>query len=73
MMLLNACSRSVVPIVQTKNDFCITHESVWLEPKDKQNITLMRQNDDFKVTIDKILKNTLINEEEKELCLQKNN
>lgn len=73
MMILNGCAKTVAPIVQIKSDFCVTQESIWLEPKDLENITLIRQNEDFKITIDKFLKNSTINEKEKDQCLPKNN
>lgn len=70
---MTGCVKTVVETVRVDN-FCEgRYESLWLEDKDFTNLGAMRSNENHKVTIDKFIDNTTVNEKEYQLCLEKEN
>ena len=72
---LTGCSRTVVQTVKI-DSFCDgKYESIYtqrLDKKDFDNITKIRQTEDYRITIDKFIDHTTIHEKEYEQCHKDN-
>lgn len=73
MTILSGCANTAAKIVKVDN-FCEgRYTSQSLSKKDYDNIDQIRQNKDWKETIDLILDNKTLNEKEYEYCKAESN
>lgn len=61
IILLSGC---VTTAVKPVGDYVVRHEKINLRPKDFSNINEMRANSDYKITWNKFLVYTYVNENE---------
>ena len=75
LIILTGCSKTVVQTVKI-DSFCDgKYESIYtqrLDKKDFDNIAKIRQTENHRITIDKFIDYTTINEKEYDLCVQQN-